>query len=160
MNKTSGSAIYLVRHAKAGSRKDWDGDDALRPLSKAGAKQASMLATTLMRHDPSVLVSSPLVRCVQTLEPLAHLLREPVHTDERLAEGNDFRGVFELSAALPDGSVLCSHGDLIPDVIRALERRGCEINTPAQWGKASTWVVRRDAEGQFVAASAWPPPGA
>ena len=158
MTRSSGSAIYLVRHAKAGSRKDWDGDDALRPLSKAGFKQATALAATLMRHDPSVLVSSPLVRCVQTLEPLAHLLREPVHTDERLAEGNDFQGVFELAAALPDGAVLCSHGDVIPDVIRAVERRGCEIDTAAQWAKASTWVLRRDPDGQFVGASAWPPP--
>lgn len=153
-----GPALYLVRHAKAGSRKDWDGDDDLRPLSKAGGRQAAALATSLMRHGPTVLISSPLVRCVQTLEPLAHMMRNAVRTDERLAEGSDFADVFELSAALPDGAVMCSHGDVIPAVISALERRGCTIDTPAQWGKASTWVLQRDTEGRFLSASALPPP--
>jgi 8-oxo-dGTP diphosphatase len=97
------------------------------------------------------------VRCVQTLEPLAHLLREPVHVDERLAEGSSFASVMELFAALPDGAVLCSHGDVIPEVIDALVRRGCEITGEPEWRKASTWVLRRD-DGMFTAARAWPPP--
>ena len=32
--------ILLVRHARAGSRKDWDGPDEKRPLSKKGRRQA------------------------------------------------------------------------------------------------------------------------
>lgn len=150
--------LYLVRHGKAGSRKDWTGDDALRPLSKAGAKQAEAVGRALAKHDVNVLVSSPLVRCVQTLEPLAHRLREPVHTDDRLAEGSHFQAVLELCAALPDGAVLCSHGDVIPDVIQALQRRGCELTTEPDWRKASTWALTRDGDGQFTAAAAWPPP--
>ena len=150
--------LYLVRHAKAGSRKAWDGDDDVRPLSKDGLRQAAALAKSLIRQDLSILVSSPLVRCVQTLEPLAHLMREPVHTDGRLAEGNGFSTVFELTQALPDRAVLCSHGDVIPDVIAALERRGCTIETAPEWGKASTWVLRRDADGTFLSARAIPPP--
>ena len=151
--------LYLVRHAKAGERSEFAGDDELRPLNKAGQRQAAALARKLVKRDVTVLVSSPFVRCVQTLEPLAHLLREPVHTDERLAEGSSFPSVMELFASLPDGAVLCSHGDVIPDVMDALVRRGCEINSEAEWRKASTWVLRRD-DGVFTSARAWPPPDA
>src|SRR5207249_1211256 len=34
------SVVVLVRHAKAGSRSQWDGDDAQRPLSGSGREQA------------------------------------------------------------------------------------------------------------------------
>ncbi len=152
--------LYLVRHAKAGSRSRWDGDDELRPLSKAGHLQAESIARKLFRCDTTVLVSSPYVRCVQTLEPLAHLRREPVHTDERLAEGADFASVMELFASMPDGTVMCSHGDVIPDTMAALQRRGCEFTSAPEWRKASVWVLRRDPDGSVTSAKAWPPPDA
>ncbi len=112
--------LYLVRHAKAGTRYEWDGDDELRPLTKSGKRQAAAIARRLAKKDTTTLISSPYLRCVQTLEPLAHLQREPVHIDDRLAEGSGFPAVMELFAALPDGAVLCSHGDTIPEVIDAL----------------------------------------
>ena len=34
------STILLVRHGKAGSRSQWDGDDDERPLSSSGREQA------------------------------------------------------------------------------------------------------------------------
>src|ERR1700712_4147892 len=104
--------LYLVRHAKAGERGEFHGNDELRPLTKAGQRQAAAIARKLVKRDVTALVSSPFVRCVQTLEPLAHLLREPVHVDDRLAEGSSFPAVMELFASLPDGAVLCSHGDV------------------------------------------------
>lgn len=151
--------LYLVRHAKAGSRSDWDGDDRLRPLSKSGWRQARALAERLAPlAGDGVLVSSPYLRCVQTLEPLALALQRDVGTDERLAEGDDFRGALELLTHLPTGSVLCSHGDVIPDTIAALERRGCRFAGEPDWRKASVWVLRRDADGEIGQARAWPPP--
>jgi 8-oxo-dGTP diphosphatase len=149
--------LYLVRHAKAGDRADFQGDDELRPLTKAGHRQATALARKLAKRDVTTLVSSPYVRCVQTLEPLAHLLREPVHVDDRLGEGSTFAAVMELFEAMPEGAVLCSHGDVIPEVIDALVRRGCEVTGEAEWRKASTWVLRRE-DGVFTSARAWPPP--
>ncbi|MCU1503245.1 MAG: hypothetical protein JWM12_2599 [Ilumatobacteraceae bacterium] len=149
--------LYLVRHAKAGERHDADGDDELRPLSKAGERQAAVLARKLARRDVTILISSPYLRCMQTLEPLAHLLREPVHVDDRLAEGSSAASVMELFASVPDGAVMCSHGDVIPEVVGALVRRGCELLSEPDWRKASTWVLRRE-DGVFVSAKAWPPP--
>jgi 8-oxo-dGTP diphosphatase len=150
--------LYLVRHAKAGSRHDWNGDDRLRPLSKAGRRQAEALAGRLIGLGVSTLVSSPFVRCVQTLEPLARAANVAMITDDCLGEGRHFDKVLLLMSTLPDGSVICSHGDVIPETIAALQRRGCTPMTPPHWGKASVWVVDRNPGGEFVTATAWPPP--
>jgi 8-oxo-dGTP diphosphatase len=66
--------------------------------------------------------------------------------------------VLELLAMLPEDSVICSHGDVIPETIAALERRGCEFTSPPDWRKASVWVLERNADGECVSAESWPPP--
>src|SRR3954451_24978933 len=109
--------LYLVRHAKAGSRSGWVGPDEKRPLSKGGREQADALARTLAEAPVSRVLSSPYVRCVETLTPLACKLGLVVEPNRALAEGRSVSGVLELLAALPDHAVACSHGDLIPAVI-------------------------------------------
>jgi 8-oxo-dGTP diphosphatase len=95
---------------------------------------------------------------MQTLEPLATQVGRDVQADERLAENTGYDGALALLAELPDGSVLCSHGDVIPDTMGALQRRGCRFLTAADWRKASVWELTRGADGQILEASAWPPP--
>ena len=70
--------LYLVRHAKAGGRQEWRGDDRLRPLSKEGRRQADSLARRLARLTTGDLLSSPYLRCVQTVEPLASVVGKNV----------------------------------------------------------------------------------
>ena len=93
---------------------------------------------------------------MQTLEPLAELLGQTVETDPRLFEDEPFEPVLEMLAEVPDGSVLCSHGDIIPAVIQALHRRGMEIQTPPDWRKSSIWVLRRKGD-RIVRGKVWPP---
>lgn len=150
--------LYLVRHAKAGDRSAWKGDDRLRPLSKEGRRQADALARSLARVAAGELVSSPYERCLQTLQPLSLVLRVPLREDERLSEAAAVQGALDLLAELPDGSVLCSHGDVIPDTMSALQRRGCVFVGEPNWRKGSVWVLTRDVDGQVVEATAWPPP--
>lgn len=150
-------ALYLVRHAKAGSRRDWEGDDEARPLSKAGWRQAEALADRLEQLAPPVLLSSPYLRCVQTLKPLSRRLKLKVDKADCLAEGDAFEPVLDLLAHVPDGAVLCSHGDIIPATMDALVRRGTEITTPPDWRKGSVWELQRTKEG-IVSAACWPPP--
>jgi 8-oxo-dGTP diphosphatase len=152
--------IYLVRHAKAGSRQDFTGDDLIRPLSKRGRMQAEAIADRLRSVDVSELVSSPYIRCIQTLQPLGNFVGLPVKADDRLAEGDDFAGALDLLGQVPDRAVLCSHGDVIPAVIAALQRRGCDIRSAPEWRKGSVWVLERDGHGSFVSAEVWPPPAA
>src|SRR5687767_4306918 len=82
-------ALYLVRHAHAGRRRGWDGPDDQRPLSSKGEKEALGLADRLESKGITHLVSSPAVRCVQSLEPLAERLGLPIAVDHRIAEGTD-----------------------------------------------------------------------
>ena len=78
--------IYVVRHAKAGSRSAWTEDDRIRPLSENGWEQAKALGQLLVRLSPSVLLSSPYLRCIQTLEPLSELCGLPVVVEPRIEE--------------------------------------------------------------------------
>jgi 8-oxo-dGTP diphosphatase len=152
-------SIFVVRHAKAGSRKDWDGDDEERPLSKGGRRQVEALTARLAREHVTGLWSSPYVRCVQTLEPLAEACGLEVVAEPRLAEGTSPPDVLALLGELPDGAVLCSHGDIIPELIDSLVRRGAEVLTPPDWRKASIWVLSPpDGEGHVATVSVEPPP--
>ena len=150
--------LYLVRHGKAGSRSDFRGDDRLRPLSSSGYRQAQALADTLLEAGVKSLISSPFLRCIETLQPTAQAIGVTVAIDGRLAEGRGGFEVVELIETLPDSTALCSHGDVIPETIAALQRRGCQITSAPDWRKASVWVLDRDADGEITTASAWPPP--
>lgn len=61
-------------------------------------------------------MSSPYVRCVETVEPLAAELGLPVELDDRLAEGASAMRAFELLAEL-DGGIACTHGDVVETVL-------------------------------------------
>ena len=154
--------LYLVRHAKAGSRHEFKGDDRLRPLSTNGRLQAHALATrltpALIEANVTTLFSSPYLRCMQTLRPLAKAIGGSVEPDERLSEGRSYVDVLALLATLPDETAVCSHGDVIPETIAALERRGCEFTSAADWRKASVWVLERNKAGTIIRAECWPPP--
>lgn len=154
---SSADVIYLVRHAKAGERRVWDGDDETRPLSKFGWKQSEAIAKRLAARGATSLYSSPYVRCMQTLEPLGKRLGVDVQADRRLYEGEPFEPVLELLSEVPTGSVLCSHGDIVPDVIQALARRGMEVETAPDWRKGTIWVLKRKGD-RITKGKVWPPP--
>jgi 8-oxo-dGTP diphosphatase len=150
--------LYLVRHAKARSRREWKDDDRLRPLTSTGRRQAKAIATKMAGRGVTSLVSSPYVRCIETLQPTADAIGAEVATEECLGEGGSFIDVLKLISSLPDGAVMCSHGDVIPDTIAALERRGCKIASPPDWRKGGVWVLDRNDDGEIEKAKAWPPP--
>jgi 8-oxo-dGTP diphosphatase len=154
--------LYLVRHAKAGSRSDFDGNDIERPLTNSGRKQAEELAKRLAAISPTLVVSSPYKRCIETVEPLAIASDIQVTLDERLAEfGSDLvqpdASLFELLHSLPDRAVLCSHGDVIPALVRSLTASGMRVEGTPEWGKGSVWVLDR-VDNRFTTARAWAPP--
>jgi 8-oxo-dGTP diphosphatase len=144
---------YVVRHAKAGHRETWDGDDdTKRPLTKSGVRQARALADHLADAGVTSLWSSPYVRCVQTLEPLAERIGLPIADDERLAEGTPVEATLALLDEAGEGAVLCTHGDVLNDVVDALLRRGAVLTTPPDWRKATVWAI----DGEKVTVE--PPP--
>ncbi len=149
--------LFLVRHAKAGERRGWTAPDEERPLSKKGWRQSAQVAKKLAKVPATNLLSSPYVRCVQTLEPLGARLDLSVEIEPALAEYSPLEPVLELIRTAPAGTVMCSHGDIIPATIKALKKAGCEIKGQPDWRKASIWVLRRNKHGHVVKASVIPP---
>src|SRR5262245_38207012 len=149
--------VYLIRHAHAGERAQWAGDDEHRPLSEKGHRQAKNLAKSLQHADVGCLLSSPATRCVQTIEPLGKKLGLAIEPVKELREGADPTWVImlmeEMAAQQP---AFCGHGDVIPEVIDLLVRRGMDVDGPAGNNKASWWAVEYDGE-RFTSAR-WHPP--
>jgi 8-oxo-(d)GTP phosphatase len=149
---------YLVRHAKAGDRSKWSGDDRSRPLSKTGLRQAKALVRVLSSRPIERILSSPAIRCVETVRPLADQRRLPIEPRDELLEGAPLTGLLGLLDELRSPpSVLCGHGDLIPAVIEHFERRGASIGPDRGWKKGSIWVLERET-GRAVRATYIPPP--
>ena len=138
--------LFVVRHVKAGDRSRWDGADDDRPASRNGRGQAVALADRLEGEQVTALISSPALRCVQTVGPLADRLGLKIEIDDRLAEGSPVELAMALAGDAPDGAVLCSHGDVVTDLIEALVRRGMELTTPPDWRKATLWVLEGDED--------------
>lgn len=136
--------LYVARHAHAGQRSAFTGDDRLRPLSERGQAQADGIAADLVAFGPTRLLSSPARRCVQTLEPLAAKLGLDVIEEDRLFEGATRPEVAELLAEVAgDDVVLSSHGDVIPIVLKLLVQQGLQPERDLVWQKGSVWVVER-----------------
>ena len=83
--------LYFLRHADAGDPMAWTGDDAERPLSDKGRKQADRLGRFLagLGFAPDAIITSPKVRAAQTAEIVAEHLDVTVAVDDRLAGGLD-----------------------------------------------------------------------
>jgi 8-oxo-dGTP pyrophosphatase MutT (NUDIX family)/phosphohistidine phosphatase SixA len=152
--------VYLVRHAKATDPAAWTDDDGLRPLTAEGRRQAAGLISLFGDASLTALISSPHLRCVQTLEPLSEALRMPVATSDALAEGAGVGDATELmlSAAAAGPAALCTHGDVMMSVVRKLLDAGVKLRGDgAEFKKGSTWVLKT-REGAFVSARYLPPP--
>lgn len=151
--------IYLVRHAKAGHRERWTEPDELRPLTKNGWRQAEALVGLFEDQRFERLISSPYVRCVQTLEPLSRARSQPVESADALAEGASTDATIELmlKAAAGGPVALSTHGDIIENVLDELTDRAVPLTGPVALEKGSTWIIDV-ADGSFAGARYVPPP--
>ncbi len=141
------TTVLLVRHAHAGSRADWPGEDLLRPLDDRGRRQADGLAALLPAYGPVRVLSAPAVRCLDTVTPLAAACGlaievEPAYGEQGYAA--DSAGALRRLAALghgPGAVVVCSQGGAVPRLVEALAgQAGLELaSVPAR--KGSVWAL-------------------
>jgi 8-oxo-dGTP pyrophosphatase MutT (NUDIX family)/phosphohistidine phosphatase SixA len=143
--------LYLLRHAKAGDRRDWTEDDLHRPLTKKGRWQSEALVAQFRDLPLDRVLSSPYDRCTQTVRPLAIARRLPLEETAVLAEGAELAETVAFLHELSGAAVLCSHGDVIPAVVLHLAERGAPMAGREDWKKGSTWVLERDG-GLFTGA--------
>jgi 8-oxo-dGTP diphosphatase len=150
--------FYVVRHAKAGSRGHWSGDDRQRPLSKKGLKQAEALVTAFEPFPITAIFSSPFLRCVQTVEPLARARKLPLKQSPALAEGQGLAGAMQfMGDPKLDEVVLSTHGDIVWELVEELVNRRVIRPGTGGFDKGSTWVVDVEA-GNVVKARFIPAP--
>ncbi|MFT8704920.1 NUDIX domain-containing protein [Bifidobacterium aquikefiricola] len=115
--------VLIVRHSKAESRKTWLGEDADRPLMPRGAAAAYALGRELTCFNPTLVVSSPWLRCIDTIRPFALQSRLQIREDERLTESSyeafphealaSMNEVIEASIRLRKNSIVCTHRPLL-----------------------------------------------
>ena len=115
-------AVLLVRHAEAGDRDRWEGPDEERPVSAEGRQQAEALTGTLAAYEITRVLSSPYLRCMQTVEPLAAARGIPVEPSDDLAEGWGSVALERVRSLLEGDAhtVLCTHGDVVEEVLDGL----------------------------------------
>jgi phosphohistidine phosphatase SixA len=107
-------AHLLVRHGRAGDPDAWVGDDRARPVDEIGRLQAQALVQLLEPHAIARVLTSPYLRCVQSIEPLARARRLPVEYRHELGDDAEASEALALISGLGvDPLALCSHGELI-----------------------------------------------
>jgi 8-oxo-dGTP pyrophosphatase MutT (NUDIX family)/phosphohistidine phosphatase SixA len=156
--------VLLVRHANAGNKEEWEGDDDLRPLDEMGHDQADELVRLLSRFEVMKLVSADNLRCVQTLKPIADSIGLEIEENPVLSEkgypGHE-REAVELVRRLGDHDeavAACTQRLVLPDLMRRLgEEDGVELPEPFKNKKACVWALSFEGP-KLVAAEYFPPP--
>jgi 8-oxo-dGTP diphosphatase len=105
--------VILVRHASAGDASRWQGHDRVRPLDDVGRRQAEKLVGALDGFEVARVLSSPYIRCLQTVEPLAAARGLTVELCDELADTRQAEDGVALVRSLADDPVVaCVHGGL------------------------------------------------
>jgi len=124
--------LLLVRHASAGDRATWRGDDRERPLDARGLTQAEKLVDLLAPFDVDAIYTSPYRRCTQTVEALAAARSLLIERPDELGEEEQYERGAELVRSLADRNVvICGHGGL----------ESLVLDEPPRWRKGETLVL-------------------
>jgi 8-oxo-(d)GTP phosphatase len=148
--------LILLRHASAGNKADWPGDDLLRPLDARGQADALALAALLACYGPRRVISSPAKRCVDTVAPCAERIGATVETDATLAlpdlspEPSSGRtsaadAASTIARVAADGipAVLCTHRENVPALMAAAcQQLGAAPPADPSLGKGAFWVLQ------------------
>ncbi|HEY7926467.1 MAG TPA: phosphoglycerate mutase family protein [Candidatus Dormibacteraeota bacterium] len=147
--------IHVVRHAHAGDRQAWSVDDDLRPLSERGCGQAERLADKF-GGGIAAIYSSPSLRCLGTVLPLARAQRLAIVTLEELYEGGGAAAMLVRLGAEPGSPlVACTHGDIVADLLGLLIGSGLTLPS-LRAEKGSTWTL--EVTGGVVGSARYAPP--
>ena len=149
--------LYLLRHADAGDPTAWPGDDAERPLSAKGRRQARRLGSMLadIGWKPDLILTSPKVRAAQTARLVGRAVDVKPEDEERLAVGFEVSDVVAMVAAHPEARrvVLVGHDPDFSSVASSLTGAAIELRkgaivridlqdgSPAKGEGALRWLI-------------------
>lgn len=120
----------IVRHAKAKPRSSWSAAEGERPLAATGKRQALAVCRLLHAWMPKKVISSPWVRCMQTVTNYQRQTGVQIKTKNSLTEAAHKRhpkraarvieNLFEKDYAI----ALCTHRPVLPTVLEVLATHG------------------------------------
>jgi len=116
-------------------------------LSPRGRIQAEALVPLLAEFRPRRILSSPAVRCFETVRPLAEALGLPIESVGELAEGNGPSALRLLHRMAGETAVLSTHGDIAAEVLDTLTP-GLTAKARARLRllKGEVWVIQSTGE--------------
>jgi 8-oxo-dGTP diphosphatase len=141
--------LILLRHAKAVSRDEWQGDDDDRPLDDLGANQARRLLAIYQVFNLSQIHTSDALRCYSTVEPLAKGLGIKLEVTGKLSESGyrkDKERAFDYAKELlkeDSNSLICSHNPILPKMLNKLSKRSDVEADEEKLSPADGWVLHR-----------------
>ena len=137
-------SLYLVRHAVALPKGAWDGLDSDRPLDARGARQVVGLMAWFAARRVDLVVSSPAIRCVATVLPVANSHEADLIARRALLPGAADAAETLVKSLVSDalaegrGVVVCTHGEVLPELLATL---GQPPDPAPAHAKGSVWRV-------------------
>jgi 8-oxo-(d)GTP phosphatase len=141
--------LVLLRHAKAVSRDEWQGDDDDRPLDDSGENQAKRLLTIYQVFNLSQIHTSDAVRCYSTVEMLAKGLGLKLEVTGKLSESGyrkDKERAFDYAKELfkeDINALICSHNPILPKMLNKLSKKSDVEADEEKLSPADGWVIHR-----------------
>ncbi len=121
--------FIVVRHAKAKPRSSWTRAEGERPLAATGLRQALAVCRLLASWQPKRVVSSPWLRCMQTITPYANSQKAKIRSVEAITEHSAHRNPQKARSAIEylldkrKSTAVCTHRPVLPQVIKVLRDR-------------------------------------
>src|SRR5487761_1555442 len=142
----------LLRHASAGRKSSWRGDDLLRPLDERGQADAQTLAELLACYAPQRVISSAAERCLGTVRPYAERIGaaievEPAFTAPSANDDGDRSAAAKQRMteliARPSPMAICAHGENLPVLLEQALAVLDSTRPAGEWTppKAGFWVL-------------------
>jgi len=114
--------LILLRHAKAITRDEWQGDDDDRPLDPLGQNQARRLLAMYQVYNLSQIHTSDALRCYNTVEPIAKGLNLKIN------------------------AMICSHNPILPKMLNKLTKKSDVDADEEKLSPADGWVIHRNGK--------------
>ncbi|WTX00503.1 histidine phosphatase family protein [Streptomycetaceae bacterium NBC_01309] len=150
--------VIVLRHCGAVARTSQRDGDADRPLTVAGRLQAAALGDILAAFGPAAVLSSPSLRCLETVDPYCRregvavevvpALSEEGHADRPDAAAELLKVLVAESAPV----IVCTHRPVLPPLLGSVGQAGQAGRDPNELLLPGEFLALHTAEGRVVAA--------
>jgi len=144
--------LILLRHAKAITRDEWQGDDDDRPLDTLGENQSKRLLPMYQVYNLSQIHTSDAIRCYNTVQPIARGLNLKLEVTAKLSESTyrkDKDKAFDYAKELLKSEInamICSHNPILPKMLNKLTKKSDVDADEEKLSPADGWVIHRNGK--------------